>query len=250
MTTAELARTVHVEHCMGTVFTIDVRDPGEWDDAIAGCVAWLHRVDALFSTYRRDSDVGRIRRGELAVAGADPHVAEVAGLCERARAATGGYFSAEWRGGFDPTGLVKGWAVERASELLREHGSRNHAVNGGGDMRLAGRAAVGRPWRVGISDPRRPRRILTVVSGSDFAVATSGVAERGPHVVHPASGAPAVELAAATVAGPDLTMVDAYATAAVAMGSGALAWIEELPGHEAFLVTAAGETGRTSGFGR
>lgn len=249
MTTTELARTVHVEHCMGTVFSIDVRDPGEWDDAIAECVAWLHRVDAVFSTYRPDSDVSRIRRGELTVAKADPHVAEVAELCERARVASDGHFDARWRGGFDPTGLVKGWAVDRASDLLREHGSGNHAVNGGGDMRLAGRAAADRPWLVGISDPVRPRRIITVVSGSDMAVATSGVAERGSHIVRPLTGEPATELAAVTVTGPDLTTADAYATAAVAMGQAALAWVEDLPGHEAFVVTAAGETGRTSGFG-
>lgn len=250
MTTTDLTRNVHVEHCMGTVFTIDVRDPGEWEDAIAECVAWLHRVDSVFSTYRADSDVSRIRRGELTVADADPDVAEVAGLCEWARVATCGYFSAQWRGGFDPTGLVKGWAVQRAGEVLREHGSRNHAINGGGDMRLAGQAAADRPWRVGISDPLRPGRIMTVVSGTDTAVATSGAAERGSHIVNPLTGAPAAELAAVTVTGPSLTTVDAYATAAVAMGPDALAWLEERPGHEALVVTATGETGRTSGFGR
>jgi thiamine biosynthesis lipoprotein len=250
VSTAEPARTVHVEQCMGTVFTIDVRDPGSWDDAIADCVAWLHRVDALFSTYRTDSEVSRLGRGELTIGSAHPYLREVFELCEQVRTTTHGYFTAHWRGTPDPTGLVKGWAIDRASTLLREHGSRNHAVNGGGDMCLAGTAAPGRPWRVGISDPRRPRHILTVVTGSDVAVATSGLAERGPHIVDPWTGSPALDLAAVTVVGPGLTLADAYATAAVAMGADALAWLDDLPQYEAFLVTADGVRRRTEGLAR
>jgi thiamine biosynthesis lipoprotein len=249
VTTVFSARTVHVEHCMGTVFTIDVRDPGEWDDTIADCVAWLHQVDALFSTYRANSEISRIRRGELTVDGAHPHVAEVFALCEQVRLTTRGYFSLHWRGAPDPTGLVKGWAIDRASALLRAHGSRNHAVNGGGDMCLAGQAEPGRPWRVGISDPHRPQHILTAITGTDVAVATSGTAERGPHIIDPWTGAPAQDVTAVTVVGPELTLVDAYATAAVAMGAGALAWLATLPGHEAFVVSVDGGHRRTVGFG-
>lgn len=116
-------RTVHVEHCMGTVFSIDIRDPGRWDGAIRDVLAWLHSVDATFSTYCDDSDISRLRRGELTVADADPHIGDVLELCGRLQAETGGYFTARWRGGFDPTGVVKGWAVERASALLRGLGS-------------------------------------------------------------------------------------------------------------------------------
>jgi thiamine biosynthesis lipoprotein len=99
---------------MGTVFSIDIRDPGEWAGAIAEAVYWLHRVDAVFSTYRSDSDISRIRRGELRVADADPEVGRVLELCARAQLATGGAFTAMPGGRLDPTGLVKGWAIERA----------------------------------------------------------------------------------------------------------------------------------------
>src|SRR5205085_9062412 len=115
-----------------------------------------------------------------------------------------GYFSPFWDGAVNPTGLVKGWAIERASEILRTHGSANHAVNGGGDMQLAGEAGPGSPWRVGIADPFDRTRVLTVVSGRDVAVATSGTAERGAHIVDPRSGAPATDLAAVTGGGPAL----------------------------------------------
>jgi thiamine biosynthesis lipoprotein len=234
---------------MGTVFSIDIRDPGRWPDTVRDVVGWLHRVDSTFSTYRSDSDISRIRRGELAVADADPLVARVLDLCARVRSVTRGYFSEFFDGQVDPTGLVKGWAIERSSALLRARGSHDHAVNGGGDVQLAGEAAAGRPWRVGISDPLDRGRVVTVVAGRDFAVATSGTAERGAHIVDPVAARPATEFASVTVVGPELTFVDSYATAAFAMGADALRWVEDLPGHEAFAIRPDGSTQATSGFG-
>ena len=107
---------------MGTVFSIDIHDPGDWTGAVADIVAWLHRVDRIFSTYRPDSDVSRLQRRKIRLADADPLVAEVLGRCADLETATGGYFSARWDGRIDPTGLVKGWAVEAASRRLRAHG--------------------------------------------------------------------------------------------------------------------------------
>jgi thiamine biosynthesis lipoprotein len=245
------SRLIHVEHCMGTAFTIDIRDEGPWDAALAEVIAWLHRADTLFSTYRPDSDISRIRRGELAAKDADPRVGEVLDLCAQLGLETGGYFTAQWRGAApDPTGLVKGWATERASSLLRGHGSRNHAVNGGGDLQIAGESAPGQPWRVGIVDPFDRTRILTVVTGRDLAVATSGTAERGAHIVDPRTGAPAAGLASVTVVGKSLTRTDAYATAAFAMGPKALAWAQQLPAHETLVVSADGTAAATPGIRR
>jgi FAD:protein FMN transferase len=233
---------------MGTVFSIDIRDPGVWQEAIAEVVGWLHRVDTLLSTYRPDSEISRMRRGELTVDDADPLVGEVVSLCAELRRETGGYFTEFWDGKLDPTGLVKGWAIERASVLLRARGSGNHVVNGGGDVQTAGEGAPGQPWRVGIADPLRRDRVLTVVTGRDFAVATSGIAERGAHIVNPFTGAPAPELAGVTIVGRNLTRVDGYATAAFAMGRDAARWLESLPGHEALLVSRSGSTETTTGF--
>lgn len=240
-------RTLHVEHCMGTVFTIDVRDDGDWREAIACAVAWLHRVDAVFSTFRPDSDISRLRRGELDLADLDPMVGEVLDLCAQMHSETDGYFSALTADGVDPTGLVKGWAIERASELLRRHGTDNHAVSGGGDMQLAGEVAPGRPWHVGISDPFDRSRVLVTVAGRDIAVATSGTAERGSHIVNPYTGRPAEELAAVTVVGSSLTRVDVFATAAFAMGRAALPWLRGTAGHEGLVVTSTGEVQPTRG---
>src|SRR5437868_14568648 len=102
---------------MGTTFSIDVRDPGDWTQAVADVVALLHRVDAVFSTYREDSDLSRIRRGQLRLRDADPDVSSVFDLCAVLQRETAGYFTARWRDGIDPTGVVKGWAIERAGQL-------------------------------------------------------------------------------------------------------------------------------------
>jgi thiamine biosynthesis lipoprotein len=246
--TAVVPRTVHVEHCMGTAFTLDIRDPGRWDAAIAAAVGWLHHVDTVFSTYTAGSDISRMQRGELRLADADPAVGQVLELCARAQTSTGGAFTAMPRGRLDPTGLVKGWAVERASRLLSEHGAVNHAVNGGGDLQLAGSAGPGRPWVVGISDPADRRRIVGIVTGRDFAVATSGTAERGRHILDPLTGRPATGMASATVVGPSLTFADAYATAAFVLAGDALRWISEVDGYEALLIDGAGASSTSRGW--
>jgi thiamine biosynthesis lipoprotein len=240
---------------MGTVFSFDVRaqDPAA-AAAVEEAVRWLHRVDELFSTYRPDSQMSRVARQEITVGECDPLVAEVLRLCDDAEKRSDGWFSARYAGGtgLDPTGLVKGWAVECASQLLAAAGIADSCINGGGDVQLRGYPEPGRAWRVGISDPLRTGRLATVVEGAEeLAVATSGTAERGCHVVDPYTGTSAgAELASVTVLARGLTEADAWATAAFAMGGAARAWLEELPGVEAFAVAADGRTWCTRGFGR
>ena len=217
--------------------------------AVAEAVAWLHRVDEIFSTYRPDSPVSRLGRGEIGLADCPPEVADILDLCDSVAEISHGYFTVRPWGRLDPSAMVKGWAIEQASLILTRSGAVNHCVNGGGDLQLTGTAAPDRPWRVGIAHPLRPGDLATVVTGRDLAVATSGTAERGPHILDPHTGRPATELASITLVGESLTMIDAYATAAFAMGGAARKWVERLDGVEAFAVTASGGTWCTSGFG-
>jgi thiamine biosynthesis lipoprotein len=233
---------------MGTVFTIDIRDRGDWAEVIRQVVAWLHHVDAVFSTYRAQSDISRIGRGELRLSDADPRVAEVLGHCADLQDETGGHFTARRGSRIDPTGLVKGWAIERASDLLRAAGSSNHVVNGGGDLQVAGESEPGQPWLVGIADPRHAGSLISVVPAVDCAVATSGTAERGAHIVDPHTGKVARGLLSVSVTGPRLTRVDAYATAAFAMGVDGLRWIDSRPGYEALVVDRSGMVSGTRGW--
>ncbi|MCX5387307.1 FAD:protein FMN transferase [Streptomyces sp. NBC_00083] len=238
---------------MGTVFSFDIRDrpTPAVHRALARAVRHLHRVDAVFSTYRPDSHISRLDRGEIRLADCPPEVHEVLSLCARAVHDSEGYFSIVPADTLDPSGLVKGWATEAASQLLYEAGAHNTCVNGGGDLQLRGRAADSIPWRVGIAHPLRPGTLATVVTAPhDLAIATSGTAERGAHILDPHTGTPVTTLASLTVVGPRLTMTDTFATAAFARGHGAREWLEALDGYEAFAILPDGRQWRTSGFGR
>jgi thiamine biosynthesis lipoprotein len=231
---------------MGTVVSFDVPD---WAGQVLDrAVLWLHWVDARFSPYRDDSDVSRFGRGLVTLEECVPELAQVLAACADVAAVSGGYFTTRPGGRFDPSGYVKGWAIERAATMLTAAGSAEHSVNGGGDIQCVGDHGPGQPWRVGIADPLRPGTLALVVTGRDFAVATSGVAERGPHIVNPHTGQPATGLASITMVGSTLAATDAYATAAFAMGPAGWDWVESLDGFEAFAVTPGGETWQTSGF--
>jgi thiamine biosynthesis lipoprotein len=240
-------RLRHAEPVMGTVFSFDL--PAAAAPVLPAVLRWLHWVDATFSTYRADSDVSRLGRGEAGLTECAPEVAEVIGECAALREVSGGYFTDHPGGRFDPSGLVKGWSVEHAATMLTAVGQFSHSVNGAGDVQCTGEPEPGRPWRIGIADPLRPQALAAVVSGRDFAVATSGTAERGPHIIDPHTGQPATGLASVTVAGPRVATADAYATAAFAMGPAAREWVESLDGYEAFAVTPDGQRWQTSGFG-
>jgi thiamine biosynthesis lipoprotein len=218
---------------------------------VALVFAALAADDAMFSTYRADSTVSAIRRGELRLNVAGPRVREVAALCDEAARRTGGAFSA-WRPGpdgkptFEPSGLVKGWAVEQAfdvlSERLAELGPHDLLINAGGDIAVRCDRADTPDWRIGIEDPRERARMLRVLDLRNGAVATSGTAARGPHIVHPTTGAPAEGLLSATVIGPSLLWADVYATAAFVDGPDAVHWLSRLPGYVAELVGLDGTT--------
>ncbi|HLX48183.1 MAG TPA: FAD:protein FMN transferase [Streptosporangiaceae bacterium] len=234
----------HAEHVMGTVVSFAVVPgdvpAGEARAAVGAACAGLHRVDATFSTWDAGSPVSRLRRGEATLGMMPPEVAEVLDLCELAAAASRGWFD-PWAmpGGVDPTGLVKGWAVERAAAGLRRAGIAAALVNGGGDLTAFGSPEPGRPWRAGIRHPWRADALACIVEVRS-AVATSASYERGGHLIDPFTGRPAAGVASATVTGPSLAMADALATALAVGGDDALAVIGEIEGYEGYLIRADG----------
>lgn len=217
--------TVRLVATMGTVVSLDVRGTRSADDLapeLDAAEAVLHEADAMFSTYRPESWISRLARRDVRPADLPPEVIEVLTICAEVETLTEGFFSARWRGDatLDPTGLVKGWAAARAGRVLTERGLPDHCVNAAGDLALGGRPEAGRNWRVGIADPRTPGSLLGVVDAPAGvpAVATSGVGERGRHVVDPRSGNSADGVLSATVVGPDPSIADGLATALVAAG--------------------------------
>jgi thiamine biosynthesis lipoprotein len=241
--TPRAPRTLRVEEVMGTVVSIDVRDTAPdvevLTEALDAAVEWLHEVDARFSTYRDDSEVSRITRGELSAEQAHPDVREVLALCDEVRVRSGGVFDA-WRGGrLDPSALVKGWSAERAALILQLAGFGDFCVNAGGDVLVRGEAAPGEAWRVGIRHPDQAAGVAAVLVMRHGAIATSGLYERGGHIVDPRSGLVPVRLLSLTVVGPSLTYADAYSTAAFAMGPDGVRWVATaLAGYDAYAITA------------
>jgi thiamine biosynthesis lipoprotein len=247
---------VELIHTMGTVVTVDVRAtsrPPGLEGAAAAVARRLGAIDRAFSTWLPDSWVSRLAAGRITLDDCPEEVRDVVSLAVRMREATGGYFSPFWRGnaaaGPDPTGLVKGWAAQQASDILIGHGLPDHLVNAAGDLVLSGSPAPftgetpgSATWQVGISDPLAPGGLAGVVrlggGSSRWAVATSGTAELGYHVVDPHTGAFPREVTSATavvrVGGSDTeagAVADACATALVAAGLEADALLGRLTTH-------------------
>jgi FAD:protein FMN transferase len=244
--------TARVEQIMGMPIAIDVRDPLVDPGAVEAAFAWLRLVDATFSTYKDDSEISRLNRGELAEADSSPEVQEVLLRCEQLREETGGYFDAgaPLPGAVDPSGLVKGWSIDQAASILDASGARNYYLNAGGDIRVRGCPETGRPWRVGIQHPLAADRVAAVVEANDLAIATSGEYERGKHIVNPRTGLPPDGVLSVTVVGPDLGTADAYATAAFAMGPAGPRWTARLRGYEALTILSDETVMSTAAFPR
>lgn len=250
MATALYAHHVHVEPVMGTVVSLDVRgaDAHVAEDAFRWLMTWLHVVDERFSTYRDDSEISRIDRGELPVAAASGDVQWVLDRCVALREETGGAFDVRAGGRLDPSALVKGWAVQRGAEILRAQGLTDFSLNAGGDVVVRGGALPERLWRVGIQHPLDPNAIAASISVTDLAVATSGAYERGGHLLDPRTGAAPSDVLSVTVVGPDLGTADAYSTAAFALGADGPKWTLGLDGYEAMTILADAQVLCTPGF--
>jgi len=246
-----VTRRIRVEHTMGTAISIDLRDPDVDPASIEAAFDWLRQVDARFSPYKPASEISRLGRGELILDECHAEVAAVLSLCEDLRRATHGVFNA-WAcrpdGRLDPSGVVKGWAVERAARQLEQAGARNFCINAGGDIIARGRPQPGRDWRIGIRHPRDASALAAVLDVTNLAIATSGNYERGGHIVNARTGMPSEELLSMTVAGPSLTMADAYATVGFAMGNAAVAWVAGRPGYSPYAVTREGRVQYTDTF--
>ena len=239
-----------IEHVMGMPIVIDLRDDDAAEDLLDRAFDEFRAVDERFSTYKQTSEITRLNRGELALADAHADVREILSRCEDLRRETRGYFDARAAGtpGLDPSGLVKGWSVERVSNLLGELEARNYAINAGGDVIVRGRGLPDDCWRVGIQHPAMDDKVAAVVVAGDLAIATSGAYARGDHIIDPHTGGPPAGVLSVTITGPSLATADAYATAAFAMGTAGPAWTARLRGYEAMTILADGRVLKTPGF--
>ncbi len=242
----------HAEPVMGTVVSFDVRPQGlpmtATRAAVKRACEVLHSADDVFSLYRPDTPLSRLRRGEVDISQCPLEVASIVTLCEQAKLASDGWFD-PWAlpGGFDPTGLVKGWAAQEAARVLEAAGLGAGLVNAAGDIAAFGAPWQRGPWRVGIRSPESSDQLICVIELRG-AVATSGNYERGDHIWDVSAGRPATGVVASvTVSGPDLALADAFATGLVAAGSAGLDAVIAA-GYQALLVLDDGKTLSTAEF--
>lgn len=242
-----------VERAMGTMISFYLPAGGAEGPAADAAFGWFHAVEERFSPFRPDSEVSRMMRGQVLPSAVSPDLAEVLEIADAVEALSGGAFDIRGHrpdGRPDPTGVVKGWSVDRAAAILSTAGIGHFFLSAGGDVLVRGGQEPGRPWRIGIAHPFTPQAVALVLESDELAVATSGTTERGHHITDPRTGAVADELLTVTVAGPELARADAYATAAFAMGLEGLRWVDALPGYEAAGITRDARLITTRGLAR
>jgi thiamine biosynthesis lipoprotein len=275
----------------GTVVSIKVlhEDARQAQLALADALAAARQVDALLSIYRPVSEVHTLNRdGRLARPG--PHLLAVLEQANRLSAQTGGAFDITvqpmWqlaqsgRSGAPAlplvgwqrmrvdaagvalgpgmaitlNGIAQGYAVDLARAALQARGIR-HALIDTGEFGALGAAEGGRPWTLGIRDPRRAQDHAGLLPMDGRAVATSGdyASAFTPdflshHIFDPATGASPAELAAVTVAAPSGILADGLSTAFMVMGAQrSLALAASIPGVDLLAIDKQGRRWQSAG---
>ncbi len=222
--------------------------------------AYFRHVDEKFSTYKSGSEITRLNKKEIGIQEQSDEMKEVFILAQKTKDETDGYFDIERGDGtYDPSGLVKGWAIHNAAKILDDRGFKNFSVEAGGDMEVRGKNEEGKLWRIGIRNPLgniqgdflKEKDIVKVIYGTNMGVATSGTYLLGQHIYDPHKRAdPLSDIVSLTVIGPDIYEADRFATAAFAMGKKGIYFIEKLPGFEGYMIDINGLATMTTGFER
>lgn len=235
---------------MGMPITIEVVDTTLTQDDLDQVFAYFTSVDNTFSTYKETSEISRLNRGELAVADASESMKTILALSEQTKKDTYGYFDIQRDGILDPSGIVKGWAIQNAAQMLKGEGFEHFYIDAGGDIQVAGNNH-GKLWRIGIRNPFNRSENVKVLALTDRGIATSGTAVRGQHIYNPYNrNAPLLDIVSLTVIGPNIIEADRFATAAFAMGRKGIQFLEKLAGFEGYLIDAQARATLTSEFER
>ena len=229
----------------GTIVDVDCFSQSvggaQLDRAMESVIEFCENVDRDFSTYKDESWVTRLRRGAVAIEDCPDDVRAVWDLCQAAKDLSDGAFD-PWavNGGFDPSGLVKGWAADKCADLLVAAGAEYVQVNAAGDLSLRGgfvdSDGVVKPWPIGVVNPNNKLEVIKIYEISDGAIATSGTYERGAHIHDPLTGMIAIGAKSATVVGSEGWLCDAMATAVMVGGTESAKWFgqPELQGYQLF----------------
>lgn len=234
---------------MGMPVTIEINTPSTTREIFNSAFNYFKYVDEKFSTYKTTSEISLINRGEIIEKDYSKDMKEVMALSEDTKRQTNGYFDIVQNGKYDPSGLVKGWAIYNAANILREKGVVNFYVEAGGDIQVSGHNQNERDWKIGIRSPFDNDKIVKIVYIQDLGIATSGTYLRGRHIYNPKEKIKSItDIVSLTVIGPNIYEADRFATAAFAMGKTGIVFIENLKGFEGYMIDMVGMAVETSGF--
>ncbi len=240
---------------MSMPIIIEINDAEARPELFGEIFSYFTSVDEKFSTYKATSEISAINRGELSPDQWSADMQEVFARSEETKHLTGGYFNIlTLEKKFDPSGLVKGWAIFNAAQILKKCGVRNFYVEAGGDIEVSGVNAAGQPWRIGIENPFKTtatekKEIVKTVQLSNKGIATSGSYKRGRHIYDPVKRSLATnDIVSLTVIGPNIYEADRFATAAFAMGHCGIEFIGQLDGFEGYQIDKNGIATMTKGF--
>lgn len=235
---------------MGMPITIEIVGENITKKHIDDVFSYFRNIDNVFSTYKKDSQISKLNRNEISLDNAHNDVRAIYKMADDTRTETNGYFNHKTPDGtIDPSGIVKGWSIQKASENLKSVGVDNFCIDVGGDIQTNGVNIDGEYWSVGIRHPFEPNKIAKVVYPKGRGVATSGTYIRGAHIYNPKTRKPVnTPFVSLTVIGPNIYDADRFATAAFAMGENGINFIEKLKNHEAYAITNTKEVIYTNGF--
>jgi thiamine biosynthesis lipoprotein len=148
----------------------------------------------------------------------------------------------------DPSGLVKGWAIQNVAQMLRGKEFKNFYVEIAGDIQTSGKNSEGREWSIGIRNPFNATEIVKVIYPKGAGVATSGSYERGSHIYDPVGNTHPDSYVSLTVLGPNVYKADCFATAAFAMGTEGMNFLSRQESFEAYAIDMKGIAVFTKGF--
>jgi thiamine biosynthesis lipoprotein len=238
---------------MGMPITIEIVDGRKVKEAIEKVFEYFKYIDEKFSPFKPTSEISKINNKEIPESNWSDDVKQVFQLAGETKKETDGYFDIlDNSGKYNPSGIVKGWAIYNASNLLKEMGFHNYYIDAGGDIQVCGRSSEKKSWKIGIRNPLKPNEyevIKIVYLGNNEGIATSGTYIRGQHIYNPKNRKEEInEIVSISIVGPNIYEADRFATAAFAMQRQGINFIEKLNGFEGYMIDKSGIATMTTNF--
>ena len=221
-----------LETIMGIPISIDI--PKGNNKIFVDSFAIFSEIDNRFSTYKKDSEVSHFNKGTISLKDCSDNFKTIYAKCLQLKKDTNGYFDAFYNKKYDPSGYVKGYAIDQLTNFLKQKGYNEFLINAGGD--IVAYSNSGKVWKIGITNPNDTKKILAHLEVDAIAIATSGTYERGDHIIDPLTKKKPVFFKSVTIFGPSILIADVYATVNFAMGEKGLELLKQLPGYRCIYV--------------